>query len=257
MEKKLIFISHITEEKDIALKLKGIIEKSFLGMIDVFVSSDDKDLTMGSKWLGQISTALERASVEIVICSPYSITRPWINFEAGAGWVRNIPVIPLCHSGMKRSELPVPLNQLQAGEAKDINSIRGILSTISTSLGSSVPDIDLSIFLEEIEIFEYEYTFLSRASTVLSELNNIVPIVDQLKANKEADVFQVQLTDSEIMQIRALEKTMVELELLNIRSNARGAAHTTVQGTVRDMEIVKLSKFNDFVRNTESFNAIS
>jgi len=37
------------------------------------------------------------------------VEKPWVNFEAGAGWVRDIPVIPLCHSGIQPSNLPMPL----------------------------------------------------------------------------------------------------------------------------------------------------
>lgn len=100
MEKSSVFISHIGDEATIAREFKSLIEENFLGMIEVFVSSDGSSVKMGEKWLNDISDALERCAVEIVICSPISVRRPWINFEAGAGWVRGIPVIPLCHSGM-------------------------------------------------------------------------------------------------------------------------------------------------------------
>ena len=35
MNKSIVFISHITQEADLALKLKELIEGSFLGMIEV------------------------------------------------------------------------------------------------------------------------------------------------------------------------------------------------------------------------------
>jgi hypothetical protein len=35
MDKKILFISHITEEKELAVKTKDIVEKSFLGMVVV------------------------------------------------------------------------------------------------------------------------------------------------------------------------------------------------------------------------------
>lgn len=100
MEKPIVFISHITEEKEMALELKSLIEESFLGMISVFVSSDENSISSGSKWLDNITSALGNCAIELILCSPNSVKRQWINFEAGAGWVREIPVIPLCHSGM-------------------------------------------------------------------------------------------------------------------------------------------------------------
>lgn len=101
MSKPIIFISHITEEKEIAIELKKLIEKKILGMMEVFVSSDENSIKLGHKWLEDITYALKNCVIEIILCSSESIKRPWINFEAGAGWIReNIPVIPLCHSGM-------------------------------------------------------------------------------------------------------------------------------------------------------------
>lgn len=99
MDKPVVFISHITEEKEMAMELKKLIEESFLGMLDVFVSSDENSISSGSKWLDNITSALSSCAIELILCSPNSVKRPWINFEAGAGWVRDIPVIPLCHSG--------------------------------------------------------------------------------------------------------------------------------------------------------------
>lgn len=108
MQKPLVFISHITTEKEIAIALKGLVEQAFLGMVDVFVSSDPNSIAMGGRWLNDITYGLKTCVIEIVLAGPSSVTRPWINFEAGAGWVRDIPVIPLCHSGMTPSVLPAP-----------------------------------------------------------------------------------------------------------------------------------------------------
>jgi hypothetical protein len=47
MPKPLVFISHITEEKDIAGALKVLVESAFLGMIEVFVSSDPTSIRLG------------------------------------------------------------------------------------------------------------------------------------------------------------------------------------------------------------------
>lgn len=96
MQKPLIFMSHITEEQEIALALKQLIESSFLGMMGVFVSSDPTGIELGRRWLDQITFALKHCAVEVILASPESVRRPWINFEAGAGWIRDIPGIPLC-----------------------------------------------------------------------------------------------------------------------------------------------------------------
>lgn len=157
MNKPLVFISHITEEKDIALALKDFIRASFLGMIDIFVSSDSDDLSLGRKWLDDITESLNTCVVEIVLCSPISVKRPWINFEIGAGWIRNIEVIPLCHSGIEPSNLPVPLNMLQAGKATDASIIKRIFQTLSKIAESEVPDADFSGFINRVRNLELNY----------------------------------------------------------------------------------------------------
>jgi TIR domain len=76
-----VFISHITEEKDLAALLKERIDEDFLGKVECFVSSDTESILAGENWLISVEEALRDASVEIVLCSPASVKRPWINFE--------------------------------------------------------------------------------------------------------------------------------------------------------------------------------
>jgi len=73
------------------------------------VSSDLHNITAGDIWLGNLQSALSSARLMIVLCSPYSVTRPWVNFETGSAWFKKIPVIPLCHSGQRLENLPLPL----------------------------------------------------------------------------------------------------------------------------------------------------
>ena len=49
---------------------------------DIFVSSEDID--MGSKWLTELSNALEEGDFSILSMTKENITAPWIMFEAGA-----------------------------------------------------------------------------------------------------------------------------------------------------------------------------
>ena len=103
-----IFISHTTEEAPIAFVLQKNIRFFFLGQIAVFASSNVKDLTPGEERLKKIEKALELSNVLLLICSPSALTRPWINFEAGCGWIKGIKIIPICHSGQRKDQLPFP-----------------------------------------------------------------------------------------------------------------------------------------------------
>jgi hypothetical protein len=154
MPKPIVFISHIGEEKEIAIALKNVVESAFLGMIDVFVSSAPASISLGQKWLDGIAHALKTCAVEIIIASPVSVQRPWINFEAGAGWIRDIPVIPLCHSGMIPRKLPAPLSTLQAATATEEKELLLILPVLAKAIDSTLPQIDLSNFIKTVQEFE-------------------------------------------------------------------------------------------------------
>lgn len=158
MPKPIVFISHITEEKEFAEAVKMLIKKSYLGAVEIFVSSDQDSIEAGSKWLNKVNDALKDCIIELVLCSEISVKRSWINFEAGAGWVRDIPTIPVCHSGMQKGSLPVPLNSLQAVNLNDKDDINRILSVISKSLEMDIPTPDLDGFINEIKQKELAYT---------------------------------------------------------------------------------------------------
>ena len=115
--KPRVFLSHISDEASLADILKKHLLKDFLGLIDVFVSSDEASIETGENWLDAIEEALKTAKIELILCSTASVKRPWINFEAGAGWLRGLPIVPICHTGLQPAELPMPLLVLQAIEA--------------------------------------------------------------------------------------------------------------------------------------------
>jgi hypothetical protein len=154
MQKPLVFISHITTEKEIAVAFKALVEEAFLGMVEVFVSSDPNSIAMGGRWLDSITYGLKKCVIEIVVASRTSVSRPWINFEAGAGWVRDIAVIPLCHSGMTPSRLPAPLSSLQAAIATDVAHLQRVCEVIAKAIGCKMPEMDYGPFVRAVEKYE-------------------------------------------------------------------------------------------------------
>lgn len=154
MAKHVVFISHITEERQIAHALKNFIERKFLNSLNVFVSSHEESIKLGDDWLSNIKQSMTDCSLLIILCSPVSIARPWINFEAGAGWVRGIPVIPLCYSGLSPSALPVPLNSFQGGLLNRKDDIRKLFSRIAELNDISSPETEDSEFFDAVLNFE-------------------------------------------------------------------------------------------------------
>lgn len=142
MAKKQIFISHISKETSLARALKERLVNDFLGLPEVFVSSDRTTIEAGEKWLDEIESALKAADLVMVMASRESVSRPWVNFEAGAVWLRGIPLIPICHSGMTPASLPTPLSLLQGALLTDPEGLQKIYDAVAKQLGVASPSVD-------------------------------------------------------------------------------------------------------------------
>lgn len=53
-----LFVSHIHEEKKLAVLIKKAIEEEFSGFVEVFVSSDGNSIPAGSHFLNRIEDSL-------------------------------------------------------------------------------------------------------------------------------------------------------------------------------------------------------
>lgn len=170
-----MFISHIGEESELAILLSAEIQSAFLGMLDTFVSSDPDSIPSGSRWLDEIDVALTKAAVLITLCSPQSIKRPWINFEAGASWIRKIPSIPLCHSGLSKNQLPIPLSLLLAADLDDESDFRKVFDTLTRVAGSLKPTVDYKTFIEKCRPLVKQYTYLNTIKQAIQAIVNLQP----------------------------------------------------------------------------------
>ena len=108
-----IFISHIHEEAPLAVALKHWLEKTTAGQWKVFVSSDKDNITLGENWFAKIEGAQAAQKTFIVLCSPASKLRPWINYETGYAAAKGVPILPLRHSGLEENALPPFLSRYQ------------------------------------------------------------------------------------------------------------------------------------------------
>ncbi len=172
MTKPTIFISHITEEAEIANRLKEFVERKFLRTVDVFASSHEQSIRLGDEWFKAIKDSISKCELMIVVCSEISVARPWINFESGAGWVRGIPVIPLCHSGLAPGRLPVPLSSLQAGMLNEQSDLQKLFGRIASVARIDSPLADDEQFFAQVKAFEADVhaNSLLKDSTFIANL---------------------------------------------------------------------------------------
>jgi len=108
-----IFISFIHEDVKIATAVQRLIQDQ-LSTRSVFLSSDPWQVFAGEVWLDRIRLELDPAKVVVMLLTSESVKRPWINFEAGAAWLRGKAIIPVCYAGLSKSHLPKPYSNFQA-----------------------------------------------------------------------------------------------------------------------------------------------
>lgn len=243
MGKAIVFISHICEEREIAVAFRELVVSSFLGMIDVFVSSDEHSIAMGQKWLSNITQALQTCAVEVILCSPESVKRPWINFEAGAAWIRDIPVIPLCHSGIEPSNLPLPLNLLQAAKASEVASLSLIFPVLALAIGAQPPKVDFSEFVAKVKEFESHSTFWNECNACFVRISSLsAGIIPHLRANKG---LTLRLTETQIGWLEGFMHFLERRDILKLQR--QGYTEMTGKGVFHGCELIPLPKLQSIL----------
>ncbi|HEV2314067.1 MAG TPA: toll/interleukin-1 receptor domain-containing protein [Candidatus Acidoferrales bacterium] len=141
------FISFVHEEIEWAECVQNFISLMFGSSAAPFMSSDKFQVYAGEKWLDRIMDELKEAKVVLLMLSENSVKRPWVNFEAGAAWTRDIVTIPICFGGLQKDNLPKPYSGLQAIDlesrddheylARSVAHHLGIPEPMSTTFGST------------------------------------------------------------------------------------------------------------------------
>lgn len=139
VRKPNIFISHATSDAEFANAVKSEIEKVFADGLNVFCTSSPGAIPVGNDWLTNIEEKLKNSQCIIPIITPVSIERPWLWFELGATWLKgrsgDNTIYPLCASEIKLSELPPPLNRLQALSLGNTNDLKQLFEALIEQFG--------------------------------------------------------------------------------------------------------------------------
>jgi len=135
-----IFISFIHEEEAAAKLMSTFLLELFGEDLDTFRSSDQNAIYAGEEWMARIFKELKAAKVLISMLSPTSVSRPWINFEAGAAWMGKTKVIPVCFGGLTIGNLPKPYSSLQAVEINTPAACYYRADSITHHLGKKQPE---------------------------------------------------------------------------------------------------------------------
>ena len=82
---------------------------------------------------------LKEAKVVLLMLSENSVKRPWVNFEAGAAWTRDIVTIPICFGGLQKDNLPKPYSSLQAIDLESRDDHEYLARSVAHHLGIPEP----------------------------------------------------------------------------------------------------------------------
>jgi hypothetical protein len=136
-----IFISYVHEDHEIAQSLARFLREPKCCnppagasvpavTYNVFFTGDDWLLYAGEIWLQRIREELTAAKVLLSLFSPYSVERSWVHFEAGAAWLANKAVIPVCVGGLTVKDLRIPYSGIQGVTLTDSSSAYYLLRSV-------------------------------------------------------------------------------------------------------------------------------
>jgi hypothetical protein len=109
-----LFVSFVHEDEKPASAVQDLLQTELNLRDEVFLSSDKSQIYAGDLWLQKIKEALSAAEIVILMLSLRSVARPWVNFEAGAAWLANKALIPVCYGKLSKAALPHPYSGIQA-----------------------------------------------------------------------------------------------------------------------------------------------
>ncbi|MFN7993575.1 MAG: toll/interleukin-1 receptor domain-containing protein [Bryobacteraceae bacterium] len=180
-----VFVSHASGEAQLAEILKQHILDDFIGLVEVFVSSDGTSIAVGEQWMNGVVQALQRADLYAVLCSQHSIERRWINIEMGAALARSKPIIPICHTDIKPGQLQRPLEDSQAIEASDPVGLHQFYRRLARELGSAIPSVDFAAFASEVRAFETRHRAQKNAVIAAIDCGVQTPTTEQPVTNPQ------------------------------------------------------------------------
>lgn len=147
-----VFISYSHQEEPLGRTLKESIEKSVADS-SVFLSS--VDLELGERWLDELELQLAKATHVILVCSPQSVDRPWLNFEAGAVLTSKKPVIPVCHSGQESAHLPERFQRYHGLNLVNPDALKVLIE----QLGGTTTAEELALMWSDVEVAISEISY--------------------------------------------------------------------------------------------------
>jgi hypothetical protein len=122
-----IFISHASANARLARTLAEALKA--LGAT-TFLASRAGDIRADEDWLRGIERALQEADAYIVLLTPESTLRPWVNFEAGAAWFSERQLLFVRVQALAPEDIPLPISSRQVYALDDVEQLGAVLDAL-------------------------------------------------------------------------------------------------------------------------------
>jgi TIR domain len=187
---RLVFLSHAAVDQEIAIFLKGLIEKA-IGGSEVFVSSDTEDVRPGDEWVTRIRENLRAAKILLLLASERGLKRPWVWYETGSAWSREIRTIPCCLGKIRKNQLAAPFASYQAVNIDEAGYLRNLLFEVGRGLNLSVEIPDLEPIATELRGLDKK----GQESELAKTTPQRNPQIEQVVLNGDDRRFNVQMAN--------------------------------------------------------------
>lgn len=141
-----IFISHAVANKTIARFFADTLEAARQD-VTTFLASRPGDIRADEDWLRGIERALQEANTYIILLTPESVSRPWVNFESGAAWFFQRQLIFVRIQSLSMDEIPLPINSRQVYALDDKEQLLAVFKTLGLTLAE--PELAVANFADQ------------------------------------------------------------------------------------------------------------
>jgi len=184
----LVFISHDSQDAELAEAFGRLLKSVSAGMIKTFRSSDKKGtegIAFGDEWYKRLMTKLESTTDVVCLFTENSLDRPWILFEAGVAKGKlNTPVIGIA--------LGVPLSRISTGpfyQFQNMDDSETDLSKLVHQLARRISGLELDSDVVKVQITAFkkaELDILKRITVgqgkKMEEENPVAKLAEEMKA---------------------------------------------------------------------------
>lgn len=143
-----VFLSHSSEDAELAELLDNQIKKACGETFDVFRSTDPYEISVGDTWFPTILAHLETAKALIVLMTTSSTNSRWVGFEIGYFWKRAkrdklLRIYPVYAPGA-----PIFVENLQAKALGDVEQVKAFFQKLCAQFNGNADLVELEAVVQ-------------------------------------------------------------------------------------------------------------